>query len=43
MVEVEGTFLGKPFRESAPRAIITLRWASSSFRRAPGAVRFTPI
>ena len=42
-VEVEGTFLGKPFRESAARAIITLPLGVLQLPPgAPGAVRFAP-
>ena len=42
-VEVEGTFLGQPFRERAQRAIITLPLGVLQLEApAPGAVRFTP-
>ncbi|HKA46136.1 MAG TPA: NAD(P)/FAD-dependent oxidoreductase [Burkholderiales bacterium] len=42
-VEVEGTFLGRPFRESAPRAIVTLPLGVLQLAPgAPGAVRFSP-
>jgi len=43
LVEVEGTFIGKPFRASAPRAIITLPLGVlQESPDAPGAVRFSP-
>jgi monoamine oxidase len=43
LVEVEGTFIGKPFRASAPRAIITLPLGVlQQPPDAPGAVRFSP-
>jgi monoamine oxidase len=42
-VEVEGTFLGKPFRERAARAIVTLPLGVLQLARgAAGAVRFAP-
>jgi monoamine oxidase len=42
-VEVEGTFIGKPFRASARRAIITLPLGVLQLPAdAPGAVRFNP-
>jgi len=43
LVEVEGTFIGKPFRARAPRAIITLPLGVlQQSPDAPGAVRFSP-
>jgi len=43
LVEVEGTFIGKPFRASARRAIITLPvGVMQQPADAPGAVRFSP-
>jgi monoamine oxidase len=42
-VEVAGTFIGKPFRASAARAIITLPLGVLQLPpNAPGAVRFNP-
>jgi monoamine oxidase len=42
-VEVEGTFIGKPFRATAPRAIITLPLGVlQQSPDAPGGVHFTP-
>ena len=42
-VEVEGTFLGEPFRERAQRAIVTLPLGVLQLESTqPGAVRFTP-
>jgi monoamine oxidase len=42
-VEVEGTFIGQPFRASARRAIITLPLGVLQLPAdAPGAVRFSP-
>ena len=43
-VEVSGTFLGRPFRESAPRAIVTLPLGVLQLPAgAPGSVEFTPV
>jgi monoamine oxidase len=43
LVEVEGTFIGKPFRASAPRAIITLPLGVLQHSPdAAGGVRFSP-
>jgi monoamine oxidase len=43
LVEVEGTFIGKPFRASAPRAIITLPLGVlQQSADAPAGVRFSP-
>ncbi len=42
-VEVEGTFLGRPFREEAARSIVTLPLGVLKLPvHAPGAVRFSP-
>ena len=42
-VEVEGTFLGRPFREQAARAIVTLPLGVLQLpARTPAAVRFSP-
>ena len=42
-VDVEGMFLGKPFRETAARAIVTLPLGVLQLPQgAPGAVRFAP-
>jgi monoamine oxidase len=43
-VEVEGTVLGRPFRETAARAIITLPLGVLQLAAgAPGSVRFAPV
>lgn len=42
-VEIEGTFIGKPYRASAPLAIVTLPLGVLQLSPGvPGAVRFTP-